>query len=95
MEYHAVYLDKTVVVRSADQGITAFEWKHGCRIIPSDGLRQYAFRDQLKTLGYKVMEPNDWNEMMKSKRDPLDVPNNNFVSTKVVYDKWDSKPTIY
>ena len=95
MEYHGVYLDKTVVVRSADQGTSAFEWKHGCRIIPSNGMRQFAFRDHLKTLGYQVIEVDDWNYMMKSKRDPMDVPNNNFISTRVVRDKWDSKTEIY
>ena len=95
MEYHCVHLNKTAVVRSADQGTTAFEWKHGCRIIQSNGMRQFAFKDHLKTLGYNVLEVDDWNHMMKSTQDPMNVPNNNFISTRVIRDKWDSRPEIY
>ena len=87
MEYHTIYhpTTNTAVIRRADHGITDAEWEHGCRIKPKSP----------ETPEYKVLDALGWSEHMSSLDEPGFVPNNNFISTRVVHDKWDSDRPIY
>jgi hypothetical protein len=95
MEYLAIHLNNKAVVRRADYGITDIEWKHGCRSIQINYRQKLMSEGYVKHLGYEVLSDDAWREFISSFDDLVDVPNNNFISTRVVYDKWDTKPTIY
>jgi len=95
MEHHAIHLDGNAVVRRADYGISDIEWKHGCRIIQINYRQTSMAIEYVRRLGYDVIDDAQWKEFISSLDDLVDVPNNNFISTRVVYDKWDTKPTIY
>ena len=95
MEHHAIHLDGNAVVRRADYGISNIEWKHGCRAIQVNYRQKLMSEGYVEHLGYEVLSDDAWREFIGSFDDLVDVPNNNFISTRVVYDKWDTKPTIY
>ena len=95
MEYHCVHLNKTAVVRSADQGTTAFEWKHGCRCFEISA-SEFQLKTRLKDRDdMDLLTTEDWNHFISSLDDPGNVPNNNFISTYVKRDKWDSDRKVY
>ena len=94
MQYHCVYLGNTAVVRPAIDGIREFEWFHGCRSIPPNGMREYELKHHIRSLKYHLLSTEDWNNFISSLDEPT-VPSNFFVSTRKVRDKWDSQTTIY
>jgi hypothetical protein len=96
MEYHAIVStkDKCATIRESTSGVTDLEWHHGCRTyqpstIPSE-LKAHLWRTC-----YDVMDNNQWKDYIISLDDPTLVTNNNFINSKVPFDKWDSIPTIY
>ena len=94
MEYHQIYHDKYSVIRPSTHGITDIEWFHGCRIKHS-GLTDYARRRLLMFSKYEVLDSQQWAIYMDALTDPGIVPSNNFISTRVIRDKWDSDRSIY
>ena len=96
MMYHAIELDNNLVVRPVVDGITDIEWFHGCRCFETSS-SEY----QLKTLlqqhypNMNLLTTEEWKQFISSLDDPDNVPNNNFISTRVVRDKWDSNREIY
>ena len=94
MQYHCVYLGNTAVVRPATDGVREFEWFHGCRSIPPNGMREYELKHHIRSLKYHLLSTEDWNSFISSLDEPT-VPSNFFVSTRKVRDKWDSQTTIY
>ena len=80
-------------VREAN-GTTDKEWRLKCRILMTETTRRQALIDELESLGYEVFDAEGWKKCLNQECED-DVPNNFFVSTEVVFDKWDSVPTIY
>jgi hypothetical protein len=80
MEYHTIChpLSKIAVIRRADHGITDAEWEHGCRIKP-----------ETPETFYKILDDFEWSEYMSSLDEPGIVPNNNYINSYPVLDKWD------
>ena len=52
-------------------------------------------QEYVRRLGYELLDNDTWKEYISSLDELGDVPNNNFISTRVVYDKWDQTPIIY
>lgn len=96
MEWHAIcYKEtKTAVVRRADYGITDAEWKYNCRIQCS-GTHRPRVAEAMLLKGYEVLDELDWNDYIKSLDSSGDIPNDVYVSTKKVWDKWDRETPIY
>jgi hypothetical protein len=95
MMYHAIHLNNNLVVRPVVAGITEIEWLHGCRCFEI-----FASEFQLKTRlkdrdDMNLLTTEEWSQFISSLDDPGNVPNNNFISTYVKRDKWDSNRPIY
>lgn len=96
MMYHAIELNNNLVVRPVVEGITDIEWFHGCRCFETSS-SEY----KLKTLmqqhypGMKLLTIEEWKQFISSLDDPDNVPNNSFISTRVVRDKWDADRKVY
>ena len=71
MQYHCVYLGNTAVVRPAIDGIREFEWFHGCRSIPPNGMREYELKHHIRSLKYHLLSTEDWNNFISSLDEPL------------------------
>ena len=93
MLYHAIHFDGKVVVRPMTDGITDAEWFHGCRCV-EHSLSQYKLTEALKDR-LDVLTKEQWSELISSLDEPGNVPNNKFISTRYVRDKWDADRTIY
>jgi hypothetical protein len=93
MMYHAIHFDGKVVVRPMTDGITDAEWFHGCRCV-EHSLSQYKLTEALKTR-LDVLTKEQWSELISSLDEPANVPNNNFISTYIKHDKWDTNRPIY
>lgn len=93
MEYHAITHSDYCVIRPANHGVSDIEWGHNCRTF----YRPNKTRVELLELtsGYYVLDDLQWSNYIGSLDDPGLVTNNNFVSTRVVRDKWDSDRTVY
>jgi len=94
MEHHAIYRESYAVVRRADNGISNLEWHHGCRVIQINYKQELMAQEYVRRLGYELLDNDAWNEYISSLDEPI-VPSNNFISTKVSYDKWEQIPIIY
>ena len=97
MEYHAIThsLSAVAVVRTADHGVSDTEWRHGCRIFKFNSPFQSQVNTELLVCGFEIYDNHEWSEFIGSLDEPSNVPNNNFISTRVVYDKWDNNRPIY
>jgi len=95
MEHHAIYHKSYAVVRRADYGISDLEWHYECRIIQINYKQESMAQEYVRRLGYELLDNDTWNEYISSLDELGDVPNNNFISTRVVYDKWEQTPIIY
>jgi len=93
MTYHAIYHEDKAVIRKQDDGINDLEWHYGCRIIRMTYNREFNAAGYIKSIGYEVLNRDEWNEYMNTLDDDL-VPNNNFVYP-TVHDKWDTQREIY
>ena len=93
MMYHAIHFDGKVVVRPMTDGITDAEWFHGCRCV-EHSLSQYKLTEALKTR-LDVLTKEQWSELISSLDEPVNVPSNKFISTRITRDKWDLDRTIY
>ena len=95
MMYHAIHLDNNLVVRPVVDGITDLEWFHGCRCFEISA-SEFQLKTRLKDRDdMNLLTTEDWNHFISSLDDPSNVPNNNFISTYVKRDKWDSDRPIY
>jgi hypothetical protein len=94
MEYHQIFHDKYSVIRPSTHGISDIEWEHGCRI-KHTGLTDFQRRTLLHFNSYEVLDSQQWAIYIDSLTNPGVVPSNNFVSTRVIRDKWDSDRPIY
>ena len=95
MMYHAIHLNNNLVVRPVVDGITDLEWFHGCRCFEISESR-YQLEMRLRYLDDKhLLTIEEWSQFISSLDDPDNVPNNNFISTYVKRDKWDSNRPIY
>ena len=94
MEHHAIHLDNFAVVRRADYGISNLEWHYGCRVIQINYKQTSMAEEYVRRLGYILLDQDAWSEYISSLDEPI-VPSNNFISTKVSYDKWEQIPFIY
>ena len=97
MEYHAIIysLSAVAIVRTADHGVSDTEWRHGCRIFKFKSPFQSQINTELLVCGFEIYDNHEWSEFIGSLDDPGLVTNNNFISTRVVRDKWDSDRTVY
>ena len=93
MMYHAIHFDGKVVVRPMTDGITDAEWFHGCRCV-EHSLSQYKLTEALKDR-LDVLTKEQWSELISSLDEPVNVPSNKFISTRITRDKWDADRTIY
>ena len=93
MLYHAIHFDGKVVVRPMTDGITDAEWFHGCRCV-EHSLSQYKLTEALKDR-LDVLTKEQWSELISSLDEPVNVPSNKFISTRITRDKWDADRTIY
>ena len=93
MLYHAIHFDGKVVVRPMTDGITDAEWFHGCRCV-EHSLSQYKLTEALKSR-LDVLTKEQWSELISSLDEPINVPSNKFISTRITRDKWDADRTIY
>ena len=95
MMYHAIHLDNNLVVRPVVDGITDLEWFHGCRCFEISASR-YQLEMRLRYLDdMHLLTTEEWSQFISSLDDPGNVPNNNFISTYVKRDKWDSDRKVY
>jgi hypothetical protein len=96
MEYHVVCLENDAIVRPKVDGISDIEFKHGCRIFYTEATTQYQIIEEVRYMFF-LLNKEQWKEMINDLEDPCsqNVPSNNFKSSKVVYDKWDTIPIIY
>jgi hypothetical protein len=94
MEYHQIFHDIYSVIRPSTHGISDIEWEHGCRI-KHTGLTDFQRRTLTQFNSHEVLDSQQWAIYIDSLTDPGIVPSNNFVSTRVVRDKWDSDRTVY
>jgi hypothetical protein len=96
MEYHAIILNMTAVVRQQDHGITDREWSLKCRTLVTSKSRRQALTDELLGIGYLVLDEHDWKDYLQSLDNDEFVPNNKFIySGYVKKDKWDASSPIY
>ena len=99
MIYHAVWIpnDVVCVVRTADHGVNDIEFQHGCRILTNSGDQPlYKFKEYLiDYMDLCIFDERDWSDYIGSLDDPSNVPSNRFVSTRTVFDKWDTNRPIY
>ena len=92
--YHALVLNNTyAVIRLADQGKSDMEWERGVTTLLRDDDVSYSklkMTSAMLYLGYEVVCPEDWQEL---------IYNNNIGDDKYqknrVYDKWDTVREIY
>ena len=95
MMYHAIHLDNNLVVRPVVEGITEIEWLHGCRCFEISA-SEFQLKTRLKDRDdMNLLTTEEWSQFISSLDDPGNVPNNNFISTYVKRDKWDSDRPIY
>jgi len=95
MMYHAIHLNNNLVVRPVVDGITEIEWFHGCRCFEISESR-YQLEMRLRYLDdMHLLTTEDWSQFIGSLDDPGNVPNNNFISTYVKRDKWDTNRPLY
>jgi hypothetical protein len=99
MEYHAIFHtgDYVCIVRPSNHGITDTEWERGCRILVRiDTMTQRELETSLENnSGYMVLNAQEWSEYISSLDEPNNVPNNNFINSRPVIDKWDGARPIY
>ena len=93
MLYHAIHFDGKVVVRPMTDGITDAEWFHGCRCV-EHSLSEYKLTEALK-YRLDLLTKEEWSELISSLDEPVNVPSNKFISTRITRDKWDADRTIY
>ena len=93
MEYHAITHNDYCVIRPANHGISNTEWLLGCRIFYKPNHTKVEL--EKLTGSYYVCDEREWSQYILSLDDSSNVPNNNFISTRVVYDKWDNNRPIY
>jgi hypothetical protein len=93
MEYHAIFHKDNCVIRPANHGITDTEWEHSCRSVYQRSMT----RQELETWvsRFNILNSEQWAIYIDSLTNPGVVPSNNFISTRVIRDKWDSDRTIY
>lgn len=95
MLYHAIYHNDKAVIRLENDGINDTEWEHGCRIIRISYNQLSFAQGYIKDTGYEVLTRDEWSSYIDSLDDPSNVPNNSFVSTRPIKDKWDLDREIY
>ena len=74
-------------------GITDAEWFHGCRCV-EHSLSEYKMTQTMKDR-LDVLTKEQWSELISSLDEPVNVPSNKFISTRITRDKWDLDRTIY
>lgn len=98
MKYHAIISmkDRCAVIRPLNHGVSDLEWHHGCRTyyLPSENKLDLE-KDLMRKKMYDILDDNQWKDYIISLDDPTLVPNNNFVNSRFVPDKWDTRPEIY
>jgi hypothetical protein len=94
MEYHQIFHDIYSVIRPSTHGISDIEWEHGCRI-KHTGLTDLQRRTFVHFNRLEVLDSEQWAIYIDSLTNPGVVPSNNFVSTRVIRDKWDSDRPIH
>jgi len=94
IHHRAITHQQFAVIRDAVDGITDLEWEHGCRSIQLSYKQESIAYQYVKALGYDVLTKQEWSEYI-SDLDPDIVPSNNFVSTRVIKDKWDGARSVY
>ena len=97
MFYHAIISmkDRCAVIRPSNHGVTDIEWMHGCRTYGVDMSPIDLELDLKRKKMYDLLDDNQWRDYIISLEDPVLVPNNNFISSRFVPDKWDTRPEIY
>ena len=97
MFYHAVISmkDRCFTIRPSNHGVTDIEWHHGCRTYGVDMSPIDLEMDLTRKKMYDCLSENQWRDYIISLEDPVLVPNNSFVSSRYVPDKWDTRPEIY
>ena len=90
----AITHEHSAVIRTGDCGITDLEWEHGCRSIQLSYKQESIAYQYVKALGYDVLTKQEWYEYIND-LNPDIVPSNNFVSTRVIKDKWDGARSVY
>lgn len=80
-------------IRPADQGITDEEFQRGARVIQYDVPSKVLLAEQLYNQYYEVLGDDEWQLLIQGN----DISNrpDRFKSTRVIADKWDTRPEIY
>ena len=95
MMFHAIKLLDNIIVRPVPDGITDAEWFHGCRAFEYSA-SEYKLKARIKEYAnMNLLSTEEWKELISSLDEPENVPNNKFISTRVVRDKWDTNRAIY
>jgi len=97
MFYHAIISmkDRCFTIRPSNHGISDLEWLHGCRTYGVDMNPIDLELDLTRKKMYDCLDANQWRDYIISLDEPVLVPNNNFVNSRFVPDKWDTRPEIY
>jgi len=96
MIHHIAITHKNkAIVRLGDQGINDFEWEFGCRAIQLSYKRELDAHAYVKHLGYEILDKQQWNEYLADLDASDNVPNNIFVNSKPILDKWDTARNVY
>lgn len=80
-------------IRSADQGITDEEFQRGARVIQYDMPSKILLEEQLYNQYYEVLGDDEWQALIQG--DDTNNRPDRFKSTRVIPDKWDTRPEIY
>jgi hypothetical protein len=95
MMYHAIKFLHNIIVRPVPDGITDAEWFHGCRAFEYSE-SEFKLKTRIKEYSdMNLVSIEEWKELISSLDEPANVPNNNFISTHVKHDKWDTNRPIY
>lgn len=95
MEHHAITHSDYCVIRPANHGVNDIEWQHGCRSFYTPDCTRVEVLKLTSGSGYYVLDDRQWSDYIGSLDEPSNVPNNNFVSSRFIPDKWDSDRPIY
>ena len=80
-------------IRPADQGITDLEFDHNVRTLEYDYPKQSSLVAFLERNDYEVLGDDEWQLLIQG--DDTNNRPDRFKSTRVISDKWDTRPEIY
>jgi hypothetical protein len=92
MKYHAIYLNDACVIRPANHGVSDIEWMVGCRTYHTPFQSKYQLEQEIQ-YQFKIHDERQWSQLIGSLYEPSQ--RDNYISTRVVRDKWDSDRPIY